>query len=190
MRQMGHQVGSVSGQIVTETSRELVKFIGDIEEAHKFALEETASFGKYMEGASDACLAGLPTTIPQILNTADDFLVRCVDLVAAQGEEIERNYTESFQGYYAGAYDLNVLFARDYFKRPEEVLSTALYNQLRTSNQQKAIFWDNVDSINLYNMRQQGELESVDDNLNKCILDMKEFVATELGRIFLYFWDC
>lgn len=189
--QMEQQIAQARSLIGATTSGELNKFIADIQEAHKFALDETRSYAKYLEGYSEACLANAPNTMDEILQVADNFLNDCVSSVIAEGEEIEKRFQDALEDYRGQAVDLNLVFARNYFKNPEKVFTVELFSGLYETNTESAIQWDNVGSMQLYGMRQEpkADLELLNDKLYKCIMDMKEHVATEIGRNFLYFWD-
>lgn len=190
--QMEHQIGQTRSVISSSLTNEFNNFVADVQEAHKFARVETESFAKYMEGASAECLANLPTNIEEILSNADEHLNQCMQTAIVAGSELDRKYATILEDYRANSTAYNLLFARDFFKRPEDVFKVALFAELYKEYSDKAIIWDNVESLNLYSMRQipRDELQTINDSLYKCIMDMKEMIGTELGRIFLYFWDC
>lgn len=191
--QMEHQIAQGRAVISSTVTGEFNNFIADIQEAHQFARKETGSFAEYMSAISDEeCLSGIPITIQQILEMSDEFLSQCVESVIEQGEELEQKYQAVLEDYRVNATAYNLAFARDYFKSPEKVFTQSLYEEAFRRNQQEAILWDNVHSLSLYAMRQEprGELQVLNDSLYTCIMDMKEFIGTKIGSIFLYFWKC
>lgn len=192
INQMQHQIQRARLDISAGLSAALEKYTAEIEEARRFATDETAWIATYMNGVSDECLAEFPTTVPEILSTADNFLQQCIRLAVDQGEEIDRTYLDAIEGFQFSVNDVNLLFARDYFKRPEKVFTTDLYAEVMEDTRAKAIVWDNMDSIALYERRRAAatEVSRTDSAVHECIMDMKEFVATEIGRVFLYSWNC
>lgn len=191
VNQMEHQIGQARSVISSTTMAEFSKFIADIQEAHKFAIFETTAFLKFFQGYSEECLAGGPNgeSVEEILRTADDFLNECVIAVIAGGEEIEQRYQESIDESWTKATDTNLLFARNYFKSPEKVFTTALFAETSQSTRQNAIIWDNVESLELYELREHQpkvDLRAMNESLYKCIMDMKEVVATSIGQSFMY----
>lgn len=191
VNQMEHQIGQARAVISSTTTGEFNNFIADLQEAHKFALFETAEYLKFFEGYSEECLAGGPNgeSVEEILRTADDFLNECVKAVIADGEEIEKRYQDNIDDYLTKATDTNLLFARNYFKSPEKVFTTALFVETSQATHQNAIIWDNVESLQLYESREhqpKEDLRAMNESLHKCIMDMKEVVATSLGQSFLY----
>lgn len=192
VNQMERQIDQTRSVISTTSNGEFVKFMGDIEEAHKFAIEETAAFVKSFAGYSDECVAGAPITTSQVLINANDYLDECVSGLLAEGDAMVNKYLELVEGYRSSANDLNLLFARDYFKSPEKVFTTEMFLEASAAIRAKAVLWDNVDSLALFKARSeaQGQLGVINDALSKCSMDMKEYIATELGFINLYLWDC
>lgn len=190
--QMVRQIEQTRTVMSSTLNAEFVKFMAAIEGAHQFAVQETAALDEYFVGVSDECLAGAPTTVPEILVTADDYLGQCVSSLVGQSDEIVANYLNLIEGYRSSANDLNLLFARDYFKSPAEVFTWDMYVEAAEAIRRTAIQWDNVGSVTLYRTRAEArdQLEAINQSLFKCIMDMKEFVATELGFVYLYLWTC
>lgn len=192
VNQMEQQIGRSTTLLSASSTVELVKFMEDIQEANKFANSETGSLARYQNGYSDSCLGAAPTNIPEIIATADDFLSECVQLIVEQVEEMEANHLETIEEHRSIANELNLLFARDYFKSPEKVFTNEFFSETYDLLQQKAILWDNVDSVQLHHKRTEmgSKFDSIDQALDKCVMDMKEIVGTEIGRNFLYLWKC
>lgn len=190
--QMEQQIGRTRSVMSSTTTGQLWKFIANIDEAHKFATYETESFAGHMEAWSEACLAGAPTTIQEILITSNGLLDQCIQSVLDQVMEIEQTYGNSLEDYRTAANDLNLIFARDYFKKPETVFTTELFMEAYQTIRTKAILWDNVDSIDLYSQNKVhvNKFTEVDSSLYGCVMAMKEFVGTEIGRLYLYSWNC
>lgn len=183
--QMEKQIEGARSFASVTASGELVKFIADIDEANKFARDETTMFAQLYGDTTNPCLN---LAISQIILSSEQLVNDCVQSVIADSEGVDLRQLEAFEAYRSSANDINLLFARDYFKQPEKVLTPSLFNEVWAATRQRAILWDNVESMDLYKMRRElsMQLTTTDNVLYKCIMDMKGFVGTEIGRYFLF----
>lgn len=178
--------------IEASTRHSYAQFMADIQETYRFAVEETDRIERYIQDLEPDCEANLPTSRAQILEKANEYIGTCLDLVTVGTELRDQYLRDSMEDYRNNATDINAAFIPDFFDSQSGFVTAAHRTQLSELINQKAVIWDNVDSVSLYNVRQEAVsyLEPLDEQLNACLLDTKQFVATEFGSIYLYLWEC
>lgn len=193
VNQVEQQVGTTRSVVSSGRISEFGKHVADIGEAIQFAHDEVDRLSTLLMDLDEECEANLPATPQSIRTSANDFMAKCVDLALnTAGEDVEEKYFEAIEGYRTTAMDWNFIFSRDLFKTPMYLYSLSFVVEMANMADAMAIRWDNVDSMDLYNLRAESKaaLEPIGPALYSCIMDFKEFIATEYGRVFLYLWEC
>lgn len=179
LAQVEEQVASNDAIVEQSYVDTMQTLVDKLSSAQEDAIADIKLLLKSFESVSAECVEQIQ---PQGLYTKTDaFLQGCVAEADQGAESISEYVITEIEQYQSRSSDFSIWFLSAYLSDWEKILGESHYDDVYEELAPQVVEWDNVGSINLYQLRQEviKRLGTLSVAIDECTIKMTEFIAEE-----------
>lgn len=138
------------------------------------------------------CESLMPHRPTELFTMADNYLQGCIVEAEEGGQTISAYVIKDIEKFQSRSNDFSLWFMTSYLSDMDAIVSESHYNAVYNELSAQVVEWDNVDSIQLFQFRQQviKQLTTLSAAIDECTLRMKDFIAAEFDAMLVNALKC